>query len=53
MRVPKILVTGERVQLLEGASQFLQELQMLTSHKSIKIAILIQKNDQSQPGAYF
>lgn len=51
--VPKILATGERAQLPEGAHQFHQELQTLTWHKSIKTVILIQTNGQSHPGAYF
>lgn len=51
--VPKILVTGERAQLPEGASQFHQELQILTWHKSIKTVMPIQTNGQAHPGAYF
>lgn len=51
--VPKILVTGEKAQFTEGASQFHQELQMLTWHKSIKTFIPIQTNGRSHPGADF
>lgn len=52
IHVPKMLVTGERPQLPEGASHFHQELQILTWHKSIKTVIPIQTNGQSYPGAH-